>query len=127
VPHQVLLIDDSLTMRQVLKVYLMGGKYEFIEADNAMRALDLLRVMRIDLVIADVNMPRVDGIEFVERVRASERPHVASVPIILVTGDRSKEMLARIANAKANAYLTKPLEAERLLELMEGLLTRPST
>ena len=126
-PHQVLLIDDSLTMRQVLKVYLMGGKYEFIEADNEMRALDLLRVMRIDLVIADVNMPRVDGIEFVERVRASERPHVASVPIILVTGDRSKEMLARIANAKANAYLTKPLEAERLLELMEGLLTRPST
>jgi two-component system chemotaxis response regulator CheY len=122
VPFQVLLIDDSRTMRQVLKVYLMGGKYEFIEADSATRALDLLRVMRIDLVIADVNMPRVDGIAFVEAVRASELPQVAEVPIILVTGDKSKEMHARILDAKANDSLTKPIDADRLLQIVERLL-----
>jgi two-component system chemotaxis response regulator CheY len=122
VPFQVLLIDDSRTMRQVLKVYLMGGKYEFIEAESATRALDLLRVMRIDLVIADVNMPRVDGIAFVEAARASDLPQVAKVPIILVTGDKSKEMQARIMEAKADGSLTKPLDSDRLVQIVEGLL-----
>jgi two-component system chemotaxis response regulator CheY len=121
-PFQVLLIDDSRTMREVLKVYLMGGKYQFIEADSATRALDLLRVMRIDLVIADVNMPRVDGIAFVEAVRASELPHVAEVPIILVTGDKSKEMHARILEAKADDSLTKPIDEGRLNQIVERLL-----
>jgi two-component system chemotaxis response regulator CheY len=124
VPFKVLLIDDSRTMREVLKVYLMGGKYEFVEADGAQRGLDLLRLLQIDLVISDVKMPRVDGIAFVQMVRASDRPHVATVPIILVTSDRSKEMQARLAEADADAFLIKPLDADRLCRVVAELIAR---
>jgi two-component system, chemotaxis family, chemotaxis protein CheY len=126
VPFKVLLIDDSRTMRQVLKVYLMGRKYDFVEADGATRALDVLRTTEIDLVIADVNMPKIDGIEFVKLVRASDLPRVATVPLILVTGDKSKEMQARMSDAKADAFLTKPLDADRLVQLVEEFLAKRS-
>jgi two-component system chemotaxis response regulator CheY len=126
VPFKVLLIDDSRTMRQVLKVYLMGRKYDFVEADGATRALDVLRTREIDLVIADVNMPKIDGIEFVKLVRASDLPRVATVPLILVTGDKSKEMQSRMSDAKADAFLTKPLDADRLVQLVEEFLARRS-
>ncbi len=123
-PFKVLLIDDSRTMREVLKVYLMGGTYEFVEAEGAQRGLDLLRLLPIDLVICDIKMPRVDGIAFVQMVRASDRPQVATVPIVLVTSDRSKEMQARVAEADADAFLMKPLDADRLCRLVAELIAR---
>jgi two-component system chemotaxis response regulator CheY len=120
--HKILLVDDSRTMLAVFRVYLMGGAYEFIDAESASRALDILRLVTVDLIIADVNMPHMDGIAFVRRVRGSDRPHVRAVPIILVTSDKSEDLPARSADAHADAFLTKPVEADALARLVGRLL-----
>jgi two-component system chemotaxis response regulator CheY len=120
--HKVLLIDDSRTMRAVLKVYLMGGTYEFIEADSAARALDVLRVVTVDLIIADVNLPHMDGIAFVRHIRSSEQARLRDVPIIVITSDKSEDLPARSASAHADAFLTKPVQAEVLAETVARLV-----
>ncbi len=127
VPYKVLIIDDSRTMREVLKVYLMGGKYEFIEAESATRALDVLKLVPVDLIIADINLPRMDGITFLHHVKESNLPRLRSVPVILVTGDKSEELQDRLRGAHADAFLQKPLDAERLVEVVERLLHEKRT
>ncbi len=126
-PYKVLIIDDSRTMREVLKVYLMGGKYEFIEAESATRALDVLKLVPVDLIIADINLPRMDGITFLHHVKESNLPRLRSVPVILVTGDKSEELQDRLRGAHADAFLQKPLDAERLVEVVERLLHEKRT
>ena len=121
--HKILLVDDSRTMREVLKVYLMGGAYDFVEADNAARALDLLRLIPVDVVIADVNMPKMDGFEFVRNVRASELPNVRHMPIILLTGDKTQGLRGKSVAAQADAFLLKPVESDRLVEIVTQLLS----
>jgi CheY-like chemotaxis protein len=120
--RRVLLIDDSRTMREVLKVYLMGGKYEFEEAESAQRALEILRTTQVDLVIADINMPNMDGFELLEVIRSSELPTVRAVPIVLVTSDKTEAMKKRIRDSKADAFLQKPIQADRLVDTVERLV-----
>jgi CheY-like chemotaxis protein len=119
---KVLLIDDSRTMREVLKVYLMGGEYTFAEAESAELALVLLRTTEVDLIVADINMPGMNGIEFVHALRSDALPRVREVPVILVTGDKSEETVSRVRDAHPDAFLRKPLDAEKLLRTVELLL-----
>ncbi|MFO0669315.1 MAG: response regulator [Polyangiaceae bacterium] len=93
--RQLLLIDDSATMREILKVYLMGRGFSFIDCAGAARALEILAAQPVDLVIADINMPKMDGLTFVRTLRAHELPAVRNVPVILVTGDRGDDLRAR--------------------------------
>jgi two-component system chemotaxis response regulator CheY len=123
-PAQVLLVDDSQTMREIFKVYLMGGKYVFTEAATAARALQLLRLVKTDIVVADVNMPGMDGLEFVKQVRANERPEVRTVPVVLISGDKSQELGARAVAAGANAFLRKPVDAQQMVTLIEQLIAK---
>jgi two-component system, chemotaxis family, chemotaxis protein CheY len=120
--HKILLVDDSRTMRAVLRVYLMGATYDFIDAESAPRALDILRLVPVSLIIVDVNMPEMDGISFVRRVRRSERKHVRDVPIILITSDKAEDLPARSADARADAFLTKPVEGQVIAKLVRELL-----
>jgi two-component system chemotaxis response regulator CheY len=121
-PYRVLLIDDSRTMREVLKVYLMGGQYEFVEAESALRALEILRVEQVDLIIADVKMPGMDGIEFLRTVRSNQKAGTRPPPTILITGDKSFDILSRAEEARPDALLHKPLSSDRLVQLVEELL-----
>jgi two-component system, chemotaxis family, chemotaxis protein CheY len=123
--HKILLVDDSRTMREVLKVYLMGGAYEFIEADNAMRAIELVRLERPALVILDFNMPKMDGFACIKRIRASERPEMRDVPIILVSSDKAEDLEARSSFVTANGFLHKPIEATLLTQMVERLVGVP--
>ena len=88
--HTILLVDDSRTMREVLKVYLMGRKFDFVEADGAERALQLLRLLPVSLVIVDLKMPKMDGVDFLLQMRASELPLLRRIPRPDRTPDRSR-------------------------------------
>jgi two-component system, chemotaxis family, chemotaxis protein CheY len=125
--HTILLVDDSRTMRAVLRVYLMGATYEFIDAEDAARALDILRLVPVSLIIVDVNMPEMDGISFVRRVRASDRPAVRDVPIILITSDKADDLPAKSADARADAFLTKPVKPEVIAQIVRDLLADKAT
>ncbi len=120
--RQLLLIDDSATMREILKVYLMGRGFSFIDCAGAARALEILAAQPVDLVIADINMPKMDGLTFVRTLRAHELPAVRNVPVILVTGDRGDDLRARGQEAGANGFLQKPLSSDKLMQLVDELL-----
>jgi two-component system, chemotaxis family, chemotaxis protein CheY len=120
--RQILLIDDSATMREILKVYLMGRGFSFIDCPGAARALEILASQHVDLVIADINMPKMDGLTFVKALRGHVQPSVRDVPVILVTGDRTEDLKARGREAGANGFLQKPLSSEKLMQLVDELL-----
>ena len=81
----VLLVDDSASIRDIVKIYLMGLPFEFLEAESAERGISMLGVVPVDLVIADVKLPGMNGIDFVRRVRKHDLPHVRKVPLVLLT------------------------------------------
>ncbi|ATB30485.1 response regulator [Melittangium boletus] len=124
----VLLVEDSNTIRHILRVYLMKLKLDFLEADRAEQGLRLLDSQQVDLVIADVNMPGgMDGLEFVRRVRSSEWARVRQVPVVLLTGGKAPDLEARATEAGASEFVRKPVSidalaavARRHLSLEEG-------
>ncbi len=120
----VLLVDDSPTVRNIVKIYLMNLKVSTVEADDAARALQILRLVPVSLVIADINMPGMDGITFVKEVRASQMPAVRSVPILLLTAEKSADLRQRGTEAGANAFIQKPVSHHELTETVRQFLSK---
>jgi len=118
----VLLIDDSASIRDIVKIYLMGLPFEYLEADTAERGMSVLGLMPVDLVIADVKLPGMSGIDFVKRVRAHDLEHVRKVPLVLLTGQTSDAVRVEGMGAGANAVLNKPIHSSAILPLVQRLL-----
>src|ERR1043165_5151693 len=116
-PQTILIVDDSSSIRSILKVYLTGlkGKAEVVDAESGERALQLARLLPISLMIVDINMPGMDGLTLVDKVRHGSRAAVARLPIILLTSDRSEAARVRMQAVGANEMLYKPVSAESLL------------
>jgi len=119
--NKILLVDDSKTMRQVLRTYLMGKGYEFFEAESGRGALETLEANKIDLVVSDVRMSDVDGIELVREIRRRE-PLGGRIAAILISSDRSASVRARSFIAGADEFLEKPLDPKRLQSVAAELL-----
>ena len=118
---RILLVDDSLTTRSLERSILESAGYEVVVAADGEEALAALREQQVDLVISDVEMPRMDGFELTERLRRSRR--MARLPVILVTGRESEVDKNRGLRAGANAYLTKSTFDQRgLLDTIARLL-----
>jgi two-component system chemotaxis response regulator CheY len=122
VSKKVLLVDDSAAIRDVVKIYLMGFPFEYLEADSAERGISILGVMPVDLVIADVKLPGMNGIDFVKRVRAHDLPHVRKEPLVLLTGQTSDAIKSEGMVAGADAVLNKPINSRAILPLVQRLL-----
>ncbi len=120
----VLLVDDSPTVRNIVKIYLMNLKVSTVEADDATRALQILRLVPVSLVIADINMPGMDGITFVKEVRASAMPQVRSVPILLLTAEKNADLRQKGTEAGANAFIQKPVSHHELTETVRQFLSK---
>ncbi|MCY1043512.1 response regulator [Corallococcus sp. bb12-1] len=120
----VLLVDDSPTVRNILKIYLMNLKISIVEAEDAARALQLLRLVPVSLVIADINMPNMDGITFVKEVRASAQAQVKSVPVILLTAEKGEDLRQRGTEAGANAFIKKPVSHDELTKTVCQFLNK---
>jgi len=120
----VLLVDDSPSVRAILQVYLMRLQPTFLEAEDGERALRLLRLSPVDLVIADIQMSPMDGITFVRTLRRTERPEIRHVPVVMLTGDRSEANRTRGLEAGANAFVHKPIDPKTLLDTIDGVMPR---
>jgi two-component system chemotaxis response regulator CheY len=119
-----MVLDDSEVVRRVLKVYLVLSQVDWIEAPDAQRALQLLRLVPVDLVLADVHMPDLDGLEFVRRLRTSEREAVRRLPVILLSADERPDLEARALAAGADGFLRKPVSSEALMAAVQRVLGR---
>jgi two-component system, chemotaxis family, chemotaxis protein CheY len=122
VSPNVLLVDDSPTVRNILKIYLMNLRATIVEAEDAARALQLLRLVPVSVVIADINMPNMDGITFVKELRNSNVAHLRSLPVILLTAEKGEDLRQRGTLAGANAFIQKPVSHDELTKTVRQFL-----
>src|SRR3984893_1715885 len=117
---QALVVDDSATMRQILREYLKKLGFAVTEAANGREALDVLKGMpTADLVLVDWNMPEMDGVSFVRAVRAD--PSYAALPLLMVTTNTELSQVSTALEAGANEYIMKPFTREMIREKIELL------
>ena len=113
----ILTVNDSRTMRDMLRATLAQAGYDVVQAENGQDGLDKLELKKPDLIITDVNMPVMDGIVFVERCRA--RPQTVATPILILTTESSDELKTRGREAGATGWIVKPFDPEKLLRVVE--------
>ncbi len=118
---KVLIVDDSAVVRQVLKFGL--GRILPVatqEAADGQQALELAERDRFDLILCDINMPVLDGLAFLARIR--ERPAYGSVPVVMVTTEGDLASRDAALAGGASGYLTKPLQTGSFRAVLEPLL-----
>ncbi len=116
----ILIIDDSGSFRQVVKMALQKASYEVVEAVDGKDACAKLDGRKLNLIVSDVNMPRMDGIQFVTQVK--QHPRYKFTPVIMLTteGQDAKKEQGRAAGAKA--WITKPFNPPILLDAVSKLV-----
>jgi two-component system chemotaxis response regulator CheY len=122
VSANILVVDDSPTVRNIIKIYLMNLRLSIIEAEDASRALQHLNVVPVSVVIADINMPGMDGITFVREERASTKPQERGIPVNLLTAEKGGDLRQRGVEAGANAFIQKPVSHNDLTETVRQFL-----
>jgi two-component system, chemotaxis family, chemotaxis protein CheY len=118
---KALVVDDSRTIRTILGRMLTGLEYEVCQAGNGREALEVLdrEYPDVSLILADWNMPEMNGLEFVQNVRADSK--YASVVIMMVTTETQVEQMTLALEAGANEYVMKPFDKEMIVEKLQLL------
>lgn len=119
----VLIVDDSQTVREVIvKTLNVAGVdvREVFQAENGQEALDTMGAQWVDLVISDINMPVMNGIELVERMQAHDI--IKTIPVVIVTTEGSQKRITDLAEKGVKAYLRKPFSPEQIREVVDGIL-----
>ena len=120
---KILIVDDFSTMRRIIKNLLRDlGFTNTAEADDGMTALPMLQSGNFDFLVTDWNMPGMEGIELLKRVRADEK--LKSLPVLLVTAEAKKEQIVEAAQAGVNGYIVKPFTSGTLKEKIEKIFER---
>lgn len=121
--QRILIVEDSPTMRQLLVFALKRMKdVEIVEASDGMDGLRKITSDRFDLAFVDINMPVMDGLKLINLIRSE--PELADVPICVITTEGAKEDRERAISLGANEYLTKPIQANKVLAIARSLLKR---
>jgi len=112
----VMVVDDSRIMRNIVKnsFAVLKMPVHFLEAEDGTRALQVLLSNKVDLILLDWNMPRLSGIDFLKKVRATEQ--YKTVPIVMVTSEASRLNVVEAVKAGATAYITKPFNDQKFME-----------
>ncbi|MCK5345548.1 MAG: chemotaxis response regulator CheY [Candidatus Heimdallarchaeota archaeon] len=120
---KILIVDDFSTMRRIVKNLLRDlGFNNTSEADDGQTALPMLQQGSFDFLVTDWNMPGMEGIELLKRVRADE--NLKSLPVLLVTAEAKKEQIVEAAQAGVNGYIVKPFTSGTLKEKIEKIFER---
>lgn len=113
----VLAIDDSAVMRQMVKFTVEStGGYRCIEAEDGQAALDLLAQHEPDLIISDINMPRMNGYEFTKALRGNAK--FKFTPVIMLTTENNEEAMQKSKESGASGWMAKPFQPDKLLAVL---------
>jgi two-component system, chemotaxis family, chemotaxis protein CheY len=119
--RRILLVDDSATIRQLLKFGLSRvSNATCDEAADGQQALKMVDKQRYDLILADINMPVMDGLKMLEELRS--RPEHRGIPVVIITTEGAAADQQKAMEKGANAYLTKPVQIPMFLQVVEGFL-----
>ncbi|WP_293932703.1 response regulator [Iodobacter sp.] len=116
----ILILDDSASMRATVSIALSGAGYEVIEAKDGNEGLSKLTGQRVNLIISDVNMPGMDGITFLKKLK--EQAVHRYVPVIMLTTESADDKKQQGKEAGAKAWIVKPFEPAKLLDAVSKLI-----
>lgn len=117
---KILIIDDSAVFRKIISVHLKNANFDLVEAGDGLEGLKKLEEGPVDLIVSDMNMPNMDGITFIKKVK-SDAKHKFT-PIIMLTTESQPEKKQQGVDAGAKAWLTKPFSPEELLDTISKLI-----
>ncbi len=119
--HRILIVEDSPTMRQLLIFALKRMKnIEIVEAQDGMDGLRKVTSDHFDLALIDINMPIMDGLKLINLIRGDQ--NLAKLPICVITTEGAREDRERAMSLGADEYLTKPIQANKVLAVAKSLL-----
>ena len=113
---KVLTVDDSRTMRDMLRLALVKAGFEVVEAVDGEHGLEVLNAGGADVIITDINMPKLDGFGFIERVRDDQA--YRATPILVLTTESDPEKRARARDAGATGWIVKPFHPDKLIDVV---------
>jgi len=119
----ILVVDDYSTSQRLLGFVLRQNDHTVLTAIHGLGALEQLAERSIDLVITDLSMPEMDGMTLLQELRAN--PRFQNLPVIILTGSAYAQDNTRAKAAGATLFLTKPVESEELIAMVNRLLTEP--
>lgn len=124
-PARILVAEDSRANQRLIGLILGKLGHEFELVANGAEAVEAVKISRFDMVLMDLHMPVMDGMEACQNIRKLEDKISAQVPVIALTADVRPEMPAKVLEAGMNAYLTKPLDVAKLAETIQASMGVP--
>ena len=115
----ILIVDDSSSLRSVVGTALKGAGYDVIEAEDGRDALTKLNGQKIHLIISDVNMPNMNGIEFLQNVK--QDPLLRRIPVIVLTTSEEQQDKMRSFDLGVAGYMTKPVDYRQFVEVVRSI------
>jgi two-component system, chemotaxis family, chemotaxis protein CheY len=122
-PLDVMIVDDSAAIRKILQRVLVQAEVplgKVHEANDGMEALEKLKTETVGLILSDINMPNMDGIELLGRIKNNDA--TKSVPVIMVTTEGTQAKVMQALELGASGYVRKPFTAEQIKEKLAGIL-----
>lgn len=119
----VMIVDDSAAIRKILQRVLRQAEVpigEVFEAGDGREALGMLETRSVGLILSDINMPNMDGLEFLGQLKASN--HLKNVPVVMVTTEGSQMKVMEAVELGAAGYVRKPFTAEQIKEKLTGII-----
>ena len=116
--YNILICDDEQDIVNALKIYLSGGDYCLFEASNGREALEVVEKNDIHLILMDIMMPGIDGLEATRQIRALDREDAATTPIIAVSANAFADDRRLSREAGMDAHLSKPVSSQELIEAL---------
>lgn len=117
-----MVVDDDRTTRKILGLYLKSKGFEVAYAENGIEAMEKLGTEKVNLVMTDLNMPYMDGLELTRNLRRDSA--LQHIPILVVTTEADPEEKAKAYDAGANGYLVKPVSADMVSENIKKILSK---
>lgn len=119
---KILVVDDDKTTRKLLSLFLKGKGYEVVTAENGLDAMEKLGIDSINLIVSDMNMPYMDGIEFTKNLKND--PTWSNIPIIMITTEADEEDKKKAFEAGVDDYLVKPANADQINDSIKKILKK---
>ena len=116
----ILTVDDSASVRQMVKLTLSGAGYGVVQAADGQEGLELARKTAADLVVTDLNMPRMNGLQLIRELR--KLPAYVGRPILFLTTESDAGLKAEAKAAGATGWITKPFQQDQLLSVVRKVL-----
>ncbi len=119
---KIMVVDDDSTTRKILGLYLKGKGYNTVFAENGLDAIEKLAVEDVNLILTDLNMPYMDGLELIKNLKSNES--LKQIPILMVTTEDDDVEREKAFQAGADGYLVKPVTAEVVTKNIKMILKK---